>query len=140
MFASSDSTTAFDSIQLLSPNLGELADKSIKLNFAVRPTSVNYSTVLYVMAFDSTNALVSTIDTLPIEQIIGSSTYESFSYTIDSLVGANKIGFQIKGNGNTSQGFNIDDIEGVSRTETMISLEESINDKKRLMHRIFNEL
>ena len=36
--------------------------------------------------------------------------------------------------------FNIDDIEGVSRTETMISLEESINDKKRLMHRIFNEL
>jgi len=36
--------------------------------------------------------------------------------------------------------FDIDDIEGVSRTETMISLEESINDKKRLMHRIFNEL
>jgi Lrp/AsnC family transcriptional regulator for asnA, asnC and gidA len=36
--------------------------------------------------------------------------------------------------------FNIDDIQGVSRTETMISLEESINDKKRLMHRIFNEL
>ncbi|GLB49528.1 MULTISPECIES: Lrp/AsnC family transcriptional regulator [Neptunitalea] len=36
--------------------------------------------------------------------------------------------------------FMIDDIEGVSRTETMISLEESINDKKRLMHSIFNEL
>jgi Lrp/AsnC family transcriptional regulator for asnA, asnC and gidA len=36
--------------------------------------------------------------------------------------------------------FSIDDIEGVSRTETMISLEESINDKKRLMHKIFNEL
>jgi Lrp/AsnC family transcriptional regulator for asnA, asnC and gidA len=36
--------------------------------------------------------------------------------------------------------FNIDDVEGVSRTETMISLEESINDKKRLMHSIFNEL
>ena len=36
--------------------------------------------------------------------------------------------------------FKIDDIEGVSRTETMISLEESINDKKRLMHSIFNEL
>ena len=36
--------------------------------------------------------------------------------------------------------FMIDDINGVSRTETMISLEESINDKKRLMHRIFNEL
>ncbi|MFP2994667.1 winged helix-turn-helix transcriptional regulator [Spongiivirga sp. MCCC 1A20706] len=36
--------------------------------------------------------------------------------------------------------FMIDDIEGVSRTETMISLEESINDKKRLMHTIFNEL
>lgn len=31
----------------------------------------------------------------------------------------------------------IDDIEGVTRTETMISLEESINDKKRLMHSIF---
>ena len=36
--------------------------------------------------------------------------------------------------------FMIDDIPGVLRTETMISLEESINDKKRLMHRIFNEL
>ena len=36
--------------------------------------------------------------------------------------------------------FTIDDIDGVSRTETMISLEESINDKKRLMHKIFNEI
>ena len=36
--------------------------------------------------------------------------------------------------------FMIDDIDGVSRTETMISLEESINDKKRLMHIIFNEI
>lgn len=36
--------------------------------------------------------------------------------------------------------FMIDDIEGVARTETMISMEESINDKKRLMHRIFNDL
>lgn len=36
--------------------------------------------------------------------------------------------------------FMIDDIEGVYRTETMISLEESINDKKRLMHSIFSEL
>ena len=36
--------------------------------------------------------------------------------------------------------FMIDDIEGVYRTETMISLEESINDKKRLMHSIFNSL
>lgn len=36
--------------------------------------------------------------------------------------------------------YQIDDIEGVTRTETMISLEESINDKKRLMHSIFNEL
>ena len=36
--------------------------------------------------------------------------------------------------------FAIDDIEGISRTETMISLEESINDKKRLMHKIFNDL
>ena len=36
--------------------------------------------------------------------------------------------------------FMIDDVEGVLRTETMISLEESINDKKRLMHTIFNEL
>ncbi|MDA7711408.1 winged helix-turn-helix transcriptional regulator [Flavobacteriaceae bacterium] len=35
--------------------------------------------------------------------------------------------------------FTIDDIDGISRTETMISMEESINDKKRLMHRIFNE-
>jgi Lrp/AsnC family transcriptional regulator for asnA, asnC and gidA len=34
----------------------------------------------------------------------------------------------------------IDDIEGVYRTETMVSLEESINDKKRLMHTIFQEL
>ncbi|MEE3035171.1 MAG: winged helix-turn-helix transcriptional regulator [Bacteroidota bacterium] len=36
--------------------------------------------------------------------------------------------------------FMIDDVPGVSRTETMISLEESINDKRRLMHRIFNDL
>ncbi len=36
--------------------------------------------------------------------------------------------------------YRIDDIEGVTRTETMISLEESINDKKRLMHSIFNEI
>jgi Lrp/AsnC family transcriptional regulator, regulator for asnA, asnC and gidA len=36
--------------------------------------------------------------------------------------------------------FRLDDIDGVYRTETMISLEESINDKKRLMHTIFNEL
>jgi Lrp/AsnC family transcriptional regulator for asnA, asnC and gidA len=36
--------------------------------------------------------------------------------------------------------FKLDDIEGVNRTESMISLEESINDKKRLMHSIFNEI
>jgi len=36
--------------------------------------------------------------------------------------------------------YQIDDIEGVTRTETMISLEESMNDKKRLMHSIFNEI
>ena len=36
--------------------------------------------------------------------------------------------------------FLLDDIEGVYKTETMISLEESINDKKRLMHSIFNEM
>lgn len=36
--------------------------------------------------------------------------------------------------------FKLDEIEGVYRTETMISLEESINDKKRLMHSIFNEM
>jgi Lrp/AsnC family transcriptional regulator for asnA, asnC and gidA len=35
--------------------------------------------------------------------------------------------------------YQLDDIEGVTRTESMISLEESINDKKRLMHSIFNE-
>ncbi|MCX7548052.1 winged helix-turn-helix transcriptional regulator [Xanthomarina sp. F1114] len=36
--------------------------------------------------------------------------------------------------------FMLDDIEGVYRTETMISLEESLNDKKRLMHSIFSDL
>ncbi len=36
--------------------------------------------------------------------------------------------------------YKIDDIEGVTRTETMISLEESINDNKRLMHSIFMEI
>lgn len=36
--------------------------------------------------------------------------------------------------------FELDDIEGVYRTETMISLEESLNDKKCLMHSIFKEL
>jgi Lrp/AsnC family transcriptional regulator for asnA, asnC and gidA len=36
--------------------------------------------------------------------------------------------------------FQLDDIEGVNRTETMISLEESINDKKRLLHKVFQDL
>jgi len=36
--------------------------------------------------------------------------------------------------------YQIDEVPGVYRTETMISLEESINDKKRLMHKIFREL
>ena len=36
--------------------------------------------------------------------------------------------------------FKLDDIDGIYRTESMISLEESINDKKRLMHSIFSEL
>lgn len=35
--------------------------------------------------------------------------------------------------------YRIDDIEGVTRTETMISMEESINDKKRLMYSIFKD-
>lgn len=35
--------------------------------------------------------------------------------------------------------FSIDNISGVLRTETSISLEEVINDKKRLMHAIFDE-
>ena len=35
--------------------------------------------------------------------------------------------------------FKIDNIMGVQRTETSISLEEVINDKKRLMHTIFND-
>ena len=34
----------------------------------------------------------------------------------------------------------IDEIPGVNRTETMIALEESINDKKRMMHAIFKEM
>jgi len=36
--------------------------------------------------------------------------------------------------------FKLDDIDGVYRTESMISLEESINDKKRLMHAIFSDI
>ncbi len=36
--------------------------------------------------------------------------------------------------------FRIDNISDVQRTETSISLEESINDKNRLMHHIFDEL
>ena len=36
--------------------------------------------------------------------------------------------------------FMIDDIDGVYRAETMISLEESINDKKRLMSTIFKDI
>jgi len=34
----------------------------------------------------------------------------------------------------------IDDIQGVARSETMISMEESINDKRRLLHKAFREL
>ena len=36
--------------------------------------------------------------------------------------------------------FKLDEIEGVYRTESMISLEESVNDKKRLMHSIFKDM
>ncbi len=36
--------------------------------------------------------------------------------------------------------FKIDDIDGVYRTETMISMEESLNDKTRLMKSIFDEM
>ena len=36
--------------------------------------------------------------------------------------------------------FSIDKISGIKRTETSISLEEVINDKKRLMHKIFKEI
>lgn len=36
--------------------------------------------------------------------------------------------------------FQLDDIEGIYKTETMVSLEESINDTSRLMHKIFREL
>ncbi|CAM1354909.1 MULTISPECIES: Lrp/AsnC family transcriptional regulator [Tenacibaculum] len=36
--------------------------------------------------------------------------------------------------------YRIDDVHGVNRTETMIALEESINDKKRLMHAIFKDI
>ena len=35
--------------------------------------------------------------------------------------------------------FRIDNVPGVLRTETSISLEEVINDKKRLMHAIFDQ-
>jgi len=35
--------------------------------------------------------------------------------------------------------FRLDEIDGVYRTESMISLEESINDKKRLMYSIFSD-
>jgi len=36
--------------------------------------------------------------------------------------------------------FAINDLEGVAQTETILSLEESINDKKRLMCTVFKEL
>ena len=36
--------------------------------------------------------------------------------------------------------FDLDKITGIKRTETSISLEEVINDKKRLMHKIFKEI
>lgn len=36
--------------------------------------------------------------------------------------------------------FQIENVEGVFRTETMITLEECLNDKKRLMHTILKDL
>lgn len=36
--------------------------------------------------------------------------------------------------------YELDDIEGVYRTETMVSMEESLSNKKRLMHSIFEEI
>lgn len=36
--------------------------------------------------------------------------------------------------------YQLDDIEGVYRTETMVSMEESLNDRKSLMHSIFEDM
>src|SRR5690625_2111095 len=36
--------------------------------------------------------------------------------------------------------YKLDDIEGVSRTETMVSMEESISNKKKLMHSVFEDM
>ena len=36
--------------------------------------------------------------------------------------------------------FKLDEIDGMYRSESMISLEESINDNKRLMHSIFKDI
>lgn len=36
--------------------------------------------------------------------------------------------------------YQLDDIEGVYRTETMVSMEETLNNRKSLMHSIFEEM
>ena len=62
-------------------------------------------------------------------------------YGVWKTKGATDLKSYLKGNNDAKDIiYKIDEIPGVSRTETMIALEESINDKKRMMHAIFKEL
>ena len=109
---STSSTLYNDSMYLISPDIGDISNKSVELKFSVRPSSSSssYNTELYIRALDSMNNEVANIAMIPLEQTIGAVEYADFNFMLDSIPGGSKVAFMIKNNG-SSQGLNIDDIE-----------------------------
>ena len=109
---STSSTLYNDSMYLISPDIGDISNKSVELKFSARPSSSSssYNTELYIRALDSMNNEVANIAMIPLEQTIGAVEYADFNFMLDSIPGGSKVAFMIKNNG-SSQGLNIDDIE-----------------------------
>ena len=117
-FYSSSSSLYNDSAYFISPNLGDMSNKSVVLDFAARPVSVSssYNTQLYVRALDSMNNEVANITVIQLEQEIGAVEYGNFSIRLDSIPGASKVAFMLKNNGNVQTAY-LDDISISEITE-----------------------
>jgi len=117
-FYSTSSTLYNDSAYFISPNLGDISNKSVLLDFAARPASISssYNTQLYIRALDSTNAEVANIAVIQLEQEIGAVEYGNFSIRLDSIPGASKVAFMLKNNGNVQTVY-LDDISISEITE-----------------------
>lgn len=115
---STSSTSYNDSAYFISPNLGDMSNKSVVLDFAARPqsTSSSYNTQLYVRALDSMNNEVANITLIQLEQEIGAVEYGNFSIRLDSIPGASKVAFMLKNNGNVQTAY-LDDISISEITE-----------------------